>query len=50
MKEALEKVQKRTVDIGEIVQSQLRARADELKRREFETAKQERDLMEDEQI
>ena len=46
----LERVQKRTVDIAEIVQSSLRQREDELKRREIEMAKLERDMLEDETI
>lgn len=46
----LERVQKRTVDIAEIVQSSLRQREDELKRKEIEMAKMERDMLEDETI
>lgn len=45
MKQVLEKVQRRTVEISEVVSSSLKQREDELKRREIEMARQERDLV-----
>lgn len=48
MKQVLERVQKRTVDVGEIVQNSLKQREDELARREAEITRQERDLFEEE--
>lgn len=50
LREILESVQKRAVDITEIVESSLRQREDELKRREIELAKEERQMIEDEVI
>lgn len=48
LKMVLERVQKRTVEISEVVSSSLKQREDELKRRELEMARQERDLLQDE--
>jgi hypothetical protein len=39
MKQVLEKVQRRTVEISEVVSSSLKQREDELKRREIEMAR-----------
>ncbi len=50
MKMVLERVQKRTVEISEVVSSSLKQREDESKRRELEMARQERDLLQDEQV
>jgi len=50
MKMVLERVQKRTVEISEVVSSSLKQREDELKRRELEMARLERDLMQDEHV
>lgn len=50
LREILDSVQKRTVDITEIVESSLRQREDELKRKEIELSKEERQMVEDEVI
>ena len=50
LKSVLEKVQKRTVEISEVVATQLRSREEELRRREQEMQRQERDLEQDEQV
>lgn len=50
MKSALERVQQRTVDVGELVQSSLRKREEELARREDEMARFEADFNEEEAI
>lgn len=50
MKQVLERVQNRTVEISEVVSSSLKQREDELKRREIEMARLERDLLQDEQV
>ena len=44
----LEKIKRQTVDLGEIVQGSLKAREDELRRREIEMAKHETELLEEE--
>ena len=48
MKSVLERVQKRTIEISEVVASSLKQREDELRRKEIEMAKSERELLEDE--
>jgi len=50
MKSMLERVQKRTVEVGEIVQNSLKQREEELARREIEISRQERDLFEEESV
>ena len=48
MKTVLDKVQKRTVEISEVVSSSLKSREDELRRREVEMARLEREMEQDE--
>jgi len=50
MKTVLERVQKRTIEISEVVATSLKQREDELRRKEIEMARQERELIEDEQV
>lgn len=50
MKGVLERVQKRTIEISEVVSSSLKQREDELRRREIEMARMERELVQDEQV
>eukprot|EP00347_Sterkiella_histriomuscorum_P011090 403373790 len=50
LKEALEKVQQRTVDLSDLVQSGLKSREDEIKRREQEMLRKERQLIDEEEI
>lgn len=45
MKTVLERVQKRTIEISEVVSSSLKQREDELKRKEIDMARMERDLI-----
>jgi len=45
MKTVLEKVQRRTVEISEVVSASLKQREDELRRREVEMARHERELI-----
>ena len=50
MKQMLERVQQRTVEVGDIVQNSLKQREEELARREAEISRQERDLFEEESV
>jgi hypothetical protein len=50
MKQVLDRVQKRTVEISEVVASSLKQREDELRRKEIEMARAEREIIEDEQV
>lgn len=44
LKQVLDKLQQKTVDVSEIVQSNLKQRDEELKKREAELIKAERDV------
>jgi hypothetical protein len=48
MKTVLERVQKRTIEISEVVASSLKQREDELRRKEIEMSRAEREILEDE--
>ena len=48
MKQMLERVQQRTVEVGDIVHNSLKQREEELARREAEISRQERDLFDEE--
>ena len=47
LKQVLDKLQQRTVDVSEIVQSNLKSREEELKKREQELVKAEREVQEE---
>ncbi len=50
LREALEKVQQRTIDLSEFVEGGLKQREQEVRRREMEMIKQERRLQDEEEI